>query len=94
MYLQQIMPHKRLHPQSQKRKQHKAAQNMSKANNKDTKTTPLTSLWCLITNSDHIPYPTPMPHFRPRTHWAINISTENTLKVKPAEVHQEPNTQS
>ena len=31
MYLQQIMPHKRLHPQSQKRKQHKAAQNMSKA---------------------------------------------------------------
>ena len=66
MYLQQIMPHKRLHPQSQKRKQHKAAQNMSKANNKDTKTTPLTSLWCLITNPDHILYPTPMPHFRPR----------------------------
>ena len=46
MYLQQIMPHKRLHPQSQKRKQHKAAQNMSKVNNKDTKMTPLTSLWC------------------------------------------------
>ena len=58
MYLQQIMPHKRLHPQSQKRKQHKAAQNMSKANNKDTKTTPLTLLWCL--------HHQPMPHFRPR----------------------------
>ena len=41
MYLQQIMPHKCLHAQGQKRKQQKVAQNMSKTNNKDTRTTPL-----------------------------------------------------
>ena len=56
MYLQQIMPHKRLHSQSQKQKQHKAAQNMSKANKKYTQTTPLTS-WCL--HHQLRPYPTP-----------------------------------
>ena len=87
------MSHKRLRPQSQKRKQHKAAQNMSKANNKDTKTTLLTSLWCL----HHQLRPPQCPTSdleKANVHWAINNSRENTPKVKPTAVCQEPNKQS
>ena len=98
MYLQQIMPHKRLHAQSQKRKQQKVARNMSKANNKDTRTTPLTSLWCL--HHQLRPYLTPHPNApisdpeKANVHWAIKINRENTPKVKPIEVRQEPNKHS
>ena len=98
MYLQQIMPHKRLHAQSQKRKQQKVARNMSKANNKDTRTTPLTSLWCL--HHQLRPHHTPHPNVpisdpeKVNVHWAIKISRENTPKVKPTEVCQEPNKHS
>ena len=46
MCLQQIMSHKRLHVQSKTRKQQTVSRNMSKANNKDTRTTSLTTLWC------------------------------------------------
>ena len=93
MYLQQIMPHKHLHAQSQKRKQQKVARNMSRANNKGTRTTPLTLLWCL--HHQLRPYPTlHAPISDPEKAnvlWTIKISRENTPKVKPTEVRQEPN---
>ena len=97
MYLQQIMPHKRLHAQSQKRKQQKVARNISKAKNKDTRTMPLTWLWCL----HHHPRPYPTPHANApisnpentNVHWAINVR-EKTPKVKPTEVYQEPSKHS
>ena len=90
MCLQQIMPHKRLHSESQKRKQQTVARNMSKANNIDTRTTSLTSWWCL--HYQLRSYPT--PHSNPpisdpekaNVHWAIIISRENAPKVKPTEV--------
>ena len=89
------MPHKRLHAESQKRKQQKVALNMSKANNKGTRTTPLTSLWCLYHQLRL--YPTPhAPISDPKKAnvlWAIKIR-ENTPKVKPTEVRQEPNKHS
>ena len=98
MCLQQVIPHKRLHAQSQKRKQQKVARNMSKANNKNTKTTSLTSLWCLhhqlrLYPTLHANAPISDPD-KANVHWAIKISRENTPKVKPTEVCQEPNTQS
>ena len=88
------MPRKRLHAQSQKRKQQKVARNISKEKNKDTRTTPLTWLWCL----HHHLRPYPKPHTNApisdpentNVHWAINVSREKTLKVKPTEVYQEP----
>ena len=96
MYLQQIIPHKCLRSQSQKWKQQRVAQNMSKANNKDTRTTPLTSLWCL--HHQLRPYPTPHALIsdpeKANVLWAIKISRENTPKVKPIEVRQEPNKHS
>ena len=69
---------------------------MSKANKKDTRMTPLTSLWCLHHQLRPYPTPTPMPRFRPRegiVHWAIKISRESTPKLKLTEVCQEPNEQ-
>ena len=90
MCLQQIMPHKHLHVQSQKRKQQTVARNMSKANNKDTRTTSLTSLLC---PHHHLrPYPTPHssdPIFDPKktnVYWPI-INRENTPRVKPTELY-------
>ena len=71
---------------------------MSKANNKDTRTTPLTSLWCL--HHQLRPHPTShanVPISDPKkanVHWVIKISRENTPKVKPTEVCQEPNKHS
>ena len=98
MCLQQVIPHKRLHAQSQKRKQQKVARNMSKANNKNTKTTSLTSLWCLhhqlrLYPTLHANAPISDPD-KANVHWAIKISRENTPKVKPTEVCQEPNKHS
>ena len=90
MHLQQIMPQKRLHAQSQKWKQQKVVRSMSKANNKDTRTTPLTSLWCL--HYQLRPHLTPHPNApisypeKANGHWAIKNSRENTPKVKPTEV--------
>ena len=91
------MPHKRLHAQSQKWKQQKVARNMDmKAINKGTRTTPLTSLWCL--HYQLRPYPTPHALIsdpeKANVLWAIKISRENTPKVKPIEVRQEPNKHS
>ena len=71
---------------------------MPKANNKDTRTTPLTSLWYL--HHQLRPYPTPHPNARIsdpekiNVHWAMKDSRENTPKVKPTEVCQEPNKHS
>ena len=63
------------------------------ANKKHTRTTPLTSLWCL----HHQLQPYPISHAnvsisdpeKANVHWAIKISRENTLKVKPTEVCQQ-----
>ena len=90
MCSQQIMPPKRLHSESQKRKQQTVARSMSKANNKDTRTTSLTSLWCL--HYQLRSYPTPHSNApisdpeKANVHWAIIIGRENTPKVKPTEV--------
>ena len=98
MYLQQITPHKRLHAQSQKRKQQKVARNMSKANNKDTRTTPLTSFWCL--NHHLRPYPTPYANApisdpeKANVQWAIKVSRENTESKTNRRVSRKPNKHS
>ena len=66
---------------------------MSKTNNKDTRTMPLTSFWCL--NHQLRPYPTPHANApisdpeKANVQWAIKVSRENTPKVKPTEVCQE-----
>ena len=66
---------------------------MSKTNNKDTRTMPLTSFWCL--NHHLRPYPTPHANApisdpeKANVQWAIKVSRENTPKVKPTEVCQE-----
>ena len=90
VYLQQIMPHKRLHAHSQKRKQQKAARNMSKANNNDTRTMPLKSLWCLHHHLRSYPTPHANAHIsnpkKANVHWAIKVSRQNTPKVKPTGV--------
>ena len=62
----------------------------TKANNKDTRTTQLTSLWCV--HHQLQPNPTPYPNApisdpeKSNVHWAIKISRENTPKAKPTEV--------
>ena len=85
------MLHKRIHAQSQKRKQQTAVQNMSKANNKDTRTTSLGSLWCLhhqLQTHPTLHSNAPISDLeKANVYWAIIISRENTPKVKPTEVY-------
>ena len=91
MCLHQIMSKKCLHAQSQKRKHQTVARNMSKGNNKGTRTTSLTSLYCL--HHQLWSYPTPHSNApisdpqKANVHWATLISRENTPQVKPTEVY-------
>ena len=89
------MTHKTLHAQSQKQKQQKIGQNISKQNNKDTRTTSLALLW--RHNDQFQPNPTPHPNGpisspkKANVHLAINITSKNTPKEKTTELCQEPN---
>ena len=77
--LQQIFPASPCMP-----KQQKVAQNMSRANNKDTRTISSTSLWCL--HHQLRKYPTPRPNTtisefkKANVHWAI-INCHNKQKT-------------
>ena len=81
MCLQQIMPHKPLHAQGQKRKQQTVERNMSKANNKDSRTMSLTSLWCLYQQLRTYPTlhsnATISDFEKANIYWAIIVSREN-----------------
>ena len=91
------MPHKCLHSQSQKWKEHKAVRNISKANNRHQNE----AIHVVLVSSSptptisHTEFQCPTSDLeKANVHWAINIRRENTPKVKPTEVCQEPNKQS
>ena len=92
------MTHKPLNAQSQKRNQQKVAQNMSKVNNKDTRTTPLTLLWLHYdqfkqnpTSHHNVPI---FSSKKANFHLVINITSENTPKVKSTDLCQKLNKHS
>ena len=98
MYLQQIMPHKRLYFQSQKRKHTqgcvKHVQSKQQGHQNDAMDIAVVSSSPTPTLSHNPPQCPTSDLEKANVHWAINISRENTPKVKPTEACQELNKQS